>query len=90
MTKKIKNISVMQLVSMFPDDAAAEQWLINRRWKNGIVICPHCESKRTSVRKTVKRSWRCKDCHKDFSTKTGTIMHSSNLGFKPGYGQYIL
>ena len=75
---------------MFPDDQTAEQWFINSRWEHGIV-CPLCNSERVSERKTVKRSWRCKSCRKDFSTKTGTLMEGSNLGFRTwAFAIYLL
>ena len=35
------------------------------------------------VRKTRKpQPYRCRDCRKDFSTKTGTLMEGSKLGFQ--------
>lgn len=66
---------------MFPDNETAEKWFIDNRWADG-VTCPCCGSCSVSERKTVKLSWRCKDCRKDFSTKTGTLMQGSNLGFR--------
>ena len=64
---------------LFPDDAAAEAWFIGRRWPDG-VRCPACESGRIAARRTRKpQPFRCRDCRIDFSVKTGTVMHSSNL-----------
>jgi len=74
-------ISLVQITKMFPDDETAEKWFIRTKWENG-VICPHCNSDKVSERKTKKRSWRCKGCRKDFSTKTCTLMQGSNLGFR--------
>jgi transposase-like protein len=76
-----QKISILQITAMFPDNEIAEQWFIDNRWSEG-VNCPCCGSCSISERKTVKRSWRCKDCRKDFSTKTGTLMQGSNLGFR--------
>ena len=78
---KRQKISLVQIMNIFPDDETAEQWFINNRWTNGIS-CPYCNSHNVTERKTAKRSWRCKDCRKDFSTKTATLMQGSNLGFR--------
>jgi transposase-like protein len=79
--KKREKISILQITKMFPTDDIAKKWFIETRWGNDIT-CPFCSSKHVSERKTVKRSWRCKDCRKDFSTKTGTLMQCSNLCFR--------
>ena len=77
-----KGMSLVDLVRMFPDDDAAERWFIETRWPNG-VACPKCGSLNIQTRKTRKpQPFRCRDCRKDFSTKTGTVMQSSKLGFQ--------
>nr|VFK58440.1 MAG: Transposase [Candidatus Kentron sp. TUN]VFK60308.1 MAG: Transposase [Candidatus Kentron sp. TUN]VFK67332.1 MAG: Transposase [Candidatus Kentron sp. TUN] len=79
-TKK-KSLSIIEVMETFPNDDVAEKWFIQIRWPNGIV-CPICGSHNIAERKTKKRSWRCRDCRKDFSTKTATLMQGSNLGFR--------
>ena len=65
---------------MFPDDEAAEKWLIQTRWPNG-VRCPKCESDNIQERTTRKpQPFRCRSCRRDFSVKTDTLMHNSPLG----------
>ncbi|MHA1540323.1 MAG: IS1595 family transposase [Alphaproteobacteria bacterium] len=83
MTKKPKRekISLLQITEMFPDNDTAEKWFIKTRW-NDDVECPQCGSHEVSERTTKIRSWRCKECRKDFSTKTGTLMQGSKLGFR--------
>ena len=76
-----QKISLLQITEMFPDDKSAEKWFIETRWGKE-VRCTECDSCRVSERKTEKKAWRCKDCKKDFSTKTGTLMQGSNLGFR--------
>lgn len=67
---------------MFPDDESAEKWFVQQRWPSG-VCCPHCGSVRCSVIKNQKpMPYRCKDCRKHFSVKTGTAMQASNLGYQ--------
>ena len=67
---------------MFPDDADAERWFIEKRWQNGIC-CHYCGS--TSVQTGAKHRtmpFRCRDCRKRFSVRTGTVMQSSKLGYQ--------
>ena len=79
-----KGLSLIEITHMFPDDQKAEQWFIGNRWPDG-VTCPKCESKNVQARPTRKpQPFRCRDCRKDFSTKTGTLMQGSNLGFRRG------
>jgi transposase-like protein len=49
------------------------------RWPKG-VICPHCEGNKVSFLKS-RRIWKCmaKECHKQFSAKTGTIFEDSPI-----------
>lgn len=73
-------ISLPELLAMFPDDEIAEQWFIAQRWPDG-VRCSDCQSANVQVRATRKpQPYRCRDCRKDFSVKTGTLMHASKLG----------
>ena len=77
-----KGPSLVKFSKMFPNDEAAEKWFIEQRWPEG-VTCPCCQSKNVQVRKTRKpQPYRCRDCRKDFSTKTGTLMEGSKLGFQ--------
>ena len=75
-------LSLLQIARKFPDNESAENWFIKQRWKDG-VECTHCKSKRVSERrKAEKRAFRCNECRKDFSTKTGSLMHKSNIGYR--------
>ena len=72
-------IPLFEAVNRFSDEQATERMFIEARWPNG-VACPFCGSLGVKDRPTRKPApFRCYDCHKDFSVKTGTIMHSSNL-----------
>ena len=75
-------ISLPELFGMFPDDAAAERWFIGQRWPDGIA-CHYCGSVRVPTgcaHKTMP--FRCRDCRKRFSVRTGTVMQSSKLGYQ--------
>lgn len=75
-------LSLVEIMKMFPDDATAEKWFVENRWPDG-VCCPKCGSFNIQERKTRKpQPYRCRDCRKDFSVKTGTLMHNSPLGFQ--------
>ena len=77
-----EGLSLLQVTSMFPDDATAEAWFVKTRWSDGIT-CPRCGS--TGVYERLSRKplpYRCRDCKKYFSVKTGTPMQGSNLGLR--------
>ncbi len=77
-----EGLSLVDLIRMFPDDATAERWFIETRYPNG-MHCPECGSFNIQERPTRKpQPYRCRDCRKDFSVKTGTLMQGSNLGFQ--------
>ena len=75
-------LSLVDIFRMFPDDAAAEKWITENRWPNGIA-CVRCGSTNVQTKTTHPRMpFRCRDCRKFFSPKTGTPMQSSNLGYQ--------
>jgi len=77
-----EGISLVELFRMFPDDATAEAWFVQVRWPDG-VCCPKCGSLNVQERRTRKpQPYRCRDCRKDFSVRTDTLMHGSNLGLQ--------
>ena len=86
-----KGLSLIEAVDMFSDPAFTEAWFIEQRWPNGIA-CPGCASLEIQHRRTRKpQPFRCGDCKKDFSVKTGTVMHGSKLPLKTwGMAMYIL
>ena len=79
-----KGISMIQAMSMFPDNAAAEQWFIRVRWPRG-PQCPHCGAGSQRVQSGAKHKtmpFRCRDCRKRFSVRSGTVMQDSNLRYQ--------
>ena len=77
-----EGISLVELFQMFPDDATAEAWFVQVRWPDG-VCCTRCGSLNVQERPTRKpQPYRCRDCRKDFSVRTDTLMHGSNLGLQ--------
>ena len=84
-----KGLSLIQAVQRFGDDEFTKRWFIEQRWPNGIE-CPSCDS-RDIQHRTRPQPFRCNACRRDFSVKTDTLMHSSNLPLKTwGIALYIL
>jgi len=73
-------MSLVEAVQTFHDNARAEAWFVARRWPNG-VTCPYCQGVTITPRKNTRKtpSYRCNACKRDFTVKTGTIMHDSKL-----------
>ena len=72
-------LTLLELHALFPTDAAAETWLAATRWPHG-PACSACGSLNVQIRPTRKpQPYRCRDCRKDFSIRTDTLMHGSNL-----------
>ena len=76
-------MTVMELLRMFPDDAAAEQWFEDQRWPNGERFCPDCGSTNYAVVASRKpMPYRCRDCRQYFSVRKGTAMQATKLGLQ--------
>ena len=72
--------TLAQLMETFPNDRAAEDWFARQRWPDG-VRCAHCRSDNVRTRKRRKpQPYHCRDCRRDFSVKTDTLMHGSPKG----------
>ena len=75
-------ITLPELFRLFPDDSTAERWFVETRWPVG-VGCPACGSPNVLTgAKHKAMPFRCRDCRKRFSVRTGTAMQSSNLGYQ--------
>ena len=82
-------ISTFEFFSIFPNEAAAIAHVEKLRWPDG-VICPLCESGRTSRIKDGQYH-QCKDCRKKFTVRTGTIFERSHIPLdKWIYAMYLL
>jgi transposase-like protein len=63
----------------FHNEDAARVWFETSRWPNG-PVCPHCGSVKPYATKKIGR-YRCaeKECRKDFTVTTGTVMERSHV-----------
>jgi transposase-like protein len=73
--------TLQDAVIYFSDPDRCLNYIAQKRWEDGIAICPHCGSNKTGFIAT-RRMWKCKnkECRKQFSVKRGTIMEDSPLG----------
>ena len=79
-----KGLTLTALFDKFPDDKTAEAWFAAQRW-GGDITCPHCgcDNVQTgAAHKTMPYRCRAADCRKRFSTKTGTVLEASNIGYR--------
>lgn len=79
--EKLKDMAAIDVGRLTEDEARAI--LEGIRWPNGIA-CPHCGSMRIMRIKAISDKvrdglLRCKDCRKQFTVTTGTIMHRSHI-----------
>jgi transposase-like protein len=76
-TLKITQPSVTDFFASIPDEAAAMAYMESARWPNG-VTCIHCGH--ADVWKIASRNlYTCKDCRKQFTIRTGTVMEASHI-----------
>jgi transposase-like protein/IS1 family transposase len=81
----IKQLTIPQFEAMFPDEAACDAYLIQKRWQNG-VNCPRCGSLHVIQLKTQANKWECMDCGVStsyrFSHLVGTIFENTNVDLR--------
>lgn len=84
-------IGVVQFFNRFPTEQDAREHVERLRWGSK-PICVHCGSTNvTHVKNEKPQPYRCKDCRKHFSVKTGTIFQSAKLGLREClYAMYLM
>lgn len=79
MATEIKTLQ--QAILHFSDPKNCREYLVARRWPNG-VICPRCGSDKVAFMEKYNR-WQCNSkthVNRQFTSKTGTIFEDSPLG----------
>jgi transposase-like protein len=73
--------TLSEAIRLYADPEIAHKLVVAVRWPNG-VACPRmgCGSADVHFIST-RRTWRCNDCKRQFSTKVGTIFEESPLGY---------
>ena len=88
----MKHLSIPALAKRVPDEASAYEFLEELRWE-GRPVCPHCGSvaahyflnpqnggrKTNKGKVSARRVWKCKDCRRQFSVLTGTVLHGTKI-----------
>ena len=74
-----QGITLFGLQELFPNEKAAREWFEGIIWPTGKRPCPECGSENTHECSHAKMPYRCRDCRKYFSVKTGTVMAGSPL-----------
>jgi transposase-like protein len=79
-------MTVSQFEEMFPDDDACKTYLMRRRWPDGVIRCPRCQSERTYPLASKPFHWECPDCRKGgayrFSVTVETIFEDTKVGLR--------
>lgn len=79
MTSKPETISLYQFFQQFPNEEAARLYFEKNRW-GGEISCPHCGSGSiVPVKDQKPMPYRCRDCRKHFSVRTGSVLAESRL-----------
>ncbi|PAS94628.1 MAG: IS1595 family transposase [Candidatus Dactylopiibacterium carminicum] len=74
-------MSAYQLIKKFPDEESARAHLEAQRWPGG-VACPFCGSSGkmySQTRNGIGGYYRCAECSKTFTLRTGTIFERSHV-----------
>ena len=79
-----EGVTVMQMAEMFATEEAATEWFEAVHWPGGEMACLRCGSVDGAYRVKSRKPmpYRCKDCKRYFSLKTGTAMEDSPLSLR--------
>lgn len=73
--------TLLQAVNFFKNGQNCHDFMVARRWPDGVVRCPRCGSDSVYYVES-RKGWECKTKHpkRTFTLKTGTIFEDSALG----------
>ena len=75
----MKNVTFEKLSKKFPTEESAILFLEKKRWPRG-PVCVKCGSSDIYKRKKLRTvPYRCRDCSKEFSIRSGTFMKRSTV-----------
>jgi transposase-like protein len=75
--------TLQQAILFFSDYANCHRAVMEIRWPDGVVRCPHCGSEKVTYLENARR-WKCYAKHPkgQFSLKVGTIFEDSAVGLE--------
>src|SRR4051794_35293827 len=81
MTEQVKEPKSLQdAILYFSDPDRALAYMVTRRWRDGVILCPTCGADGVRYIAT-RRLFECKVKHpkRQFSVKVGTVMEDSAI-----------
>ena len=70
------DFSLIKFFQQFPTEEKSAEYFEKLRWGE-VVVCPYCGS--VHISRTKLMPYRCRDCRKHFSVRTGTALAESRL-----------
>ena len=74
-------MTLMEVMDRFPDEDTAREWFESVIWPEG-RCCTRCGSTNTHVASHRTMPYRCRDCQKYFSAKTGGALERSKVTYR--------
>ena len=78
---KYKDLSLVELFKIFPDEQTSMKWFEQTRWPDG-RRCPRCNCNYTRACNHPTMPYYCPKCQNQFSVKIGTVMENSNISYQ--------
>ena len=86
----VYKINLYNFIQNFPNEQTCYNLLVQKKWVNGIPVCPFCGSVNSTKSKSKTFSYRCNDCRKDFSILTHTIMENTHISLQKWFLAILL
>ena len=79
---KAQKYTAKQFDIEFPTDDACLEYVMERRWPNGIALCVECGIERKHYRVTGRTAYACQGCGNHIFPLSGTIFHKSTTSLR--------
>ncbi|MGD0346665.1 MAG: IS1595 family transposase [Terracidiphilus sp.] len=75
---KQQKYTAKQFDMEFPSEDACLEYVMQRRWPNGLALCVRCKAERKHYRVTGRTAYACMGCGNHIFPLAGTIFHKSS------------